>query len=64
MIIKYVIAVMQHESKFYQIAPSHCNEKESKWTVWTCDMSIVEVHGSSLWILIWERSEEKILLKK
>lgn len=50
---------MQHENKIYQIAPSHCNGKESKWIVWTCGMSTVEVHGSLLWMLIWERSEEK-----
>lgn len=38
--------MMQHKSKFYQIAPSHCNEKESEWTFWTCGMGSVEVHGS------------------
>lgn len=51
---------MQHKSKLYQIAsiPSHCNEK-SKWTLWTCGISSVEVHGGLLWMLIWDRSEEK-----
>lgn len=50
---------MEHKSKLYQTSPCHCNEKESEWTVWTCGMRSVEVHGSLLEMLIWERSEEK-----
>lgn len=51
----------QHKSKMYQIASisSHCNEKKSKWILWTCAITSMEVHGSLLWMLIWERSEEK-----